>query len=532
MADENWKERVGININYSDNEDDKPVNGDSSHYSSGENGSLDQEDLSPQSEQFPLFHNSSSESSLDAILHKFDHYGTTPPRTRMARHSRDWKRREKEEVSAKESKLTKSFQSLRCVTRRRSKEETFLSNVPERSESDMEQLKFCSDSDKRVCKRWMKLLRGSERDYKLDVSRSEPIEHAEAPSGFRADSVPVPIGVQPALKVESSNRFLSLASTLVSCRELQNRSSCKQKNTRQELYNQLVPFFGLEKPSSDNHVVRRQPSHEEYLWQNEVKDLIWLELQAWHANRTPTEQDNYLCEARQGVESLLNEIMEYRFTYDKKCVHTVVGNDPVTETMHDMCLSMFCQCCIERQNEAIKEVEKLSSRLEQAEALYPSSKAFAHNYPLYLSEQFVARVKAMCLWLNITKQHRLKLLILGRLFTSRTPVSSNSWPSINVNDDADSGHGSGPSHHGSTQNVTDLDSPAAEDKSGKDRLSLISEKKQASVRFDCTPSTSPSDSANSNASSQDPDDASEVTDGSYSSALAVISQQILSLIHI
>lgn len=55
-----------------------------------------------------------------------------------------------------------------------------------------------------------------------------------------------------------------------------------------------------------------QLSREEHLWQNELKDLIWLELQAWHADRTPTEQDKYLCEAREGVQQLLLDIINYR----------------------------------------------------------------------------------------------------------------------------------------------------------------------------------------------------------------------------
>lgn len=79
------------------------------------------------------------------------------------------------------------------------------------------------------------------------------------------------------------------------------------------------------------------------------------------------------------------------------------------------CLSMYCQYCIQSQNEALREVEILLSRLEAAEALYSSSKSFASHFPLSKSEEFVGRVKAMCLWYNMTKHHRLKLLILGRL---------------------------------------------------------------------------------------------------------------------
>lgn len=79
------------------------------------------------------------------------------------------------------------------------------------------------------------------------------------------------------------------------------------------------------------------------------------------------------------------------------------------------CLSMYCRACARAQGEALQQVEALLSRLEAAEALYPSSQAFAAHYTSYKSPEFTNRVKAMCLWYNMTKHHRLKLQILGRL---------------------------------------------------------------------------------------------------------------------
>lgn len=79
------------------------------------------------------------------------------------------------------------------------------------------------------------------------------------------------------------------------------------------------------------------------------------------------------------------------------------------------CLSMYCRACARAQGEALQQVEGLLARLEAAEALYPSSQALAAHYPLYKSSEFTGRVKAMCLWYNMTKHHRLKLQILGRL---------------------------------------------------------------------------------------------------------------------
>ena len=54
-------------------------------------------------------------------------------------------------------------------------------------------------------------------------------------------------------------------------------------------------------------------SQEETRWQNELKDLIWLELQAYRADLSPVAMDEHLCKQREAVKSLLEEIMMYRF---------------------------------------------------------------------------------------------------------------------------------------------------------------------------------------------------------------------------
>lgn len=80
------------------------------------------------------------------------------------------------------------------------------------------------------------------------------------------------------------------------------------------------------------------------------------------------------------------------------------------------CYSMYCKDCQEQQTIALREVEELLTRLEAAEALYPSSQVLGTFHPEYKSSQFVGRVKAMCLWYNITRHQRLKMLIVGKIF--------------------------------------------------------------------------------------------------------------------
>ncbi|XP_011882090.1 PREDICTED: mitogen-activated protein kinase kinase kinase 4 isoform X2 [Vollenhovia emeryi] len=293
----------------------------------------------------------------------------------------------------------------------------------------------------RKCKRFLKLLRGNERDLKLDVEAAHSYAERFA-GGDTAVSTPNQI------KVETRNRFRCLRSKPVDVEEkkvepevsersvLINEESLRAQSPRtqslreREIFHDTFSF--LIKLGSTERNCRRQMSHEETRWQNELKDLIWLELQAHHADRSLMAQDEYLCRQREAVEGLLSEIMQYRYesTTDAQeggssCVSpgdvtsdrsTNSGLSPNVELgVCSGCLSMYCRACARAQGEALQQVEGLLARLETAEALYPSSHAFAVNYPLYKSPEFTDRVKAMCLWYNMTKHHRFKLQILGRL---------------------------------------------------------------------------------------------------------------------
>lgn len=127
------------------------------------------------------------------------------------------------------------------------------------------------------------------------------------------------------------------------------------------------------------------------------------------------------------------------------------------------CISMYCKDCLAAQNLALKQVESLLSRLEKAESLYQSTKAMGSHYPLYKSEAFVARVKAMCLWYNMTRHHRLKLLILGKLL-ARLQGKQHSWPITEANtdfwDDPESESTSSSSHE--IEKLSSGDNPSSE----------------------------------------------------------------------
>lgn len=408
MADDDWKKRIGIEINYNSSEEDDRLSDESST-----------SPLSPLSPLSPSGYNDSS-GGIDAILRDYEQLGRTPPRTRILRRNRDRSRKEKELQSTTKPRIVYSSRSSyeKNMYNRQADHQAF-----EEGDVQLDESRRTSYTNKRNMQR----LRGSERDLKLDLSDIHvgPTVNKDD----RAESLP-----QPAIKVETCNRFMSLTSKLVACKNVAfapkpqfcapTEECPKNRIEFYQMFSSLIKMGNAEK-QGDMSNCRRQLSREEHLWQNELKDLIWLELQAWHADRTPTEQDKYLCEAREGVGQLLLDIINYRFVKKADQLSTSSNDSGIqladTPVMCDdkaedpcNCATMFCPLCLEQQNTALHEVGSLLSRLEEAEALYPSSKAFYTQYPLYLSDQFMARVKAMCLWYNMTKHHRLKLIILGK----------------------------------------------------------------------------------------------------------------------
>ncbi|KAK7873883.1 hypothetical protein R5R35_005744 [Gryllus longicercus] len=507
MADSDWKKRVGIEINFSPESSDDERGSVKSECEA--DGSMDR--LSPRFldsaegslEGMPL----TEEDYLNLMT---DAYGTTPPRARIRRKER--RHREKEEQSGVK-KSPKVFYTMR-TRRRNTLDSIYLDGLMEKCEtnetSHYEEDQYLTESNKRT-KRSMKLLRESERDMKLEQvgvrhNSQAPTENEEEEE--KTESLPA-THPQHGIKVESCNRFMSLTSKPVECQKkiLQRKKLVAGQENRLELFNKIAHIIrtGAGEKQSDK-LPWRQLSQEEHLWQNELKDLIWLELQAWHADRTLTEQDEYLCKAREKVGTLLDDIMNYKFqSHTPLCPPqqlSAQSSDSGFEgheecMMGDVgeccpqtgCLSIYCHSCVENQMLALKDVEQLLSRLEKAESLYPSSKAFALHFPLYKSPNFIGRVKAMCLWYNMTKHHRLKLLILGKHFTFLHSKNYN-WPALGEED-------SGIATDTSAGDV----SPRLSRNDSMLKGKSYSKNRKRAVQFDTGSTTSsPSDSNNSNAS--------------------------------
>ncbi|CAH0558812.1 unnamed protein product [Brassicogethes aeneus] len=352
-----------------------------------------------------------------------DVYGKTPPRTKILRKNREKKQKEKGYIASPKIKSP--------ISRRNTASNIYDELLAKAENSDGEEVK-------RTNKRSLKLLRGSERDLKLDIVSAQAL--TSKVKGHEEPTTPI-----PSYQIEGCNRFLSLSCRTTKCQRSQSVKklpsspresrividSDEENQKRLEFYADFKALIKVGIADKIDRNSRRGFTREETLWQNELKDLIWLELQAFHADRSPIDQDTYLCWARESVACILSDIINYRFERNFRRLSTnTIDSGVGNEEYCNGCLSYYCLWCMEAQNHALKQVEALMKRLEEAEYLFPSNKAFAELFPLYQSPGFVGRVKAISLWYNMTKHQRLKLGILGKLLSSLENKRSI-WPLFN-----------------------------------------------------------------------------------------------------
>lgn len=189
------------------------------------------------------------------------------------------------------------------------------------------------DEKTRSDKRLIQQQREYERDQKnaMTVNINARAPHRASLNFDENNHEPIAIAAVTATEpkcIESSSRFMSVRSRPVGCRisapasAFMNLSFANKiptsadagPQTRRDFHE---TFSNLIKLGSNDKQERNAKSviisREEQIWQTEVKDMIWLELQANMADRTLEQQDKYLFTARQNVSELLREIMDYRF---------------------------------------------------------------------------------------------------------------------------------------------------------------------------------------------------------------------------
>ncbi|KAK7902164.1 hypothetical protein WMY93_018933 [Mugilogobius chulae] len=193
-------------------------------------------------------------------------------------------------------------------------------------------------------------------------------------------------------------------------------------------------------------------------------EVIWLELQAWHARRTTSDQDLFLFTARQAIPDIINEVLHFKVNYGS--LRMVQSSDfqssqeefqsgsdehelSVVEVNHiaadhwgfSTCPSMNaaeplgsgadCREHLQRQRLAFEQVKHVMELLESVEALYPSLQALQRDYEKYAARDFQGRVQALCLWLNITQDLNQKLRVMATLLGLHD-LSRIGWPVFDI----------------------------------------------------------------------------------------------------
>ncbi|XP_053945911.1 mitogen-activated protein kinase kinase kinase 4 isoform X2 [Anastrepha ludens] len=433
----------------------------------------------------------------DDLAARFEEYGTTPPRTRMKIKSRDWERKKAHAVASVGSSIDPMPSTPKKGMTRMAR-----SRVLRRNTMDCALLNemFVNEENKRTSKRAQDLLRDAERELKNSMIATTSASYHPRGLGIPENSNHLesmdkctPLNSDVCLRgsskvVESCNRYMC-----VSSRPIGYRASAPASAFVQQLRSERTPGLNIRKEFHETFAnliklgsVDRQDaklSHEEHTWQAELKDLIWLELQAWQADRTMEQQDKYLFTARQAVPELLSQIINYKFQPRYQRAMSEVSMDSGISTDSNAsspqpgrvctgCMSLYCKECMDQQEIAMKEVEELLTRLEAAEALYPSSQVMGAFHPIYKNENFVGRIKAMCLWYNITRQNHLKLCIFGKIL-ARLQSEKFSWPVQTSYAGTDSGTSSGVENDDSGVNSVESTKTSSSQATPQRKLSSI-----------------------------------------------------------
>ncbi|XP_077286327.1 mitogen-activated protein kinase kinase kinase 4 isoform X2 [Arctopsyche grandis] len=348
---------------------------------------------------------------LDNLHAEYDHLGTTPPRTRIRNKVKNIRNQVVDVLSPGSPRIK--------FTRRNTTD-----NVINKEATNE------NHENKKSKRRSLKTLRGHERDLKLDIDKC---------TNVRSDSIPC------SLQIETSNRFLSLCSQLVKreprktkeTQENDEKSTSESyiqnsRSTFHQTFSMLIRMRNTEKNW-------KRTVSMEHTWKNELKDLIWLEVSAKHAGRTPTQHDYYLLSKRETVPILLQQILDYKFeNNENKCSLSgiwttqvsvlssdsgIAGSvtpdicDTDTNQKHAQCLCVDCEACSKAVGKAMCEVKALMDALAEAESLYTSSKSMSTQHPMINSDKFINKVKAMCLWYNMVHHQRLKILIIKKILS-------------------------------------------------------------------------------------------------------------------
>lgn len=294
-------------------------------------------------------------------------------------------------------------------------------------------------------------LRSSERDNKKTFEGSFMLDPMSKSGPFGA------------LSMDPRKHYLSLSSKPVSMPHMPrthrqtSRTDCPAD--RLKFFETLRLLLKLTSISSKKKE-KEQRGLENMAFMGINNEVIWLELQAWHARRSTSDQDFFLFTARQAIPETINKVLLFKVNYDSLCVaqcsdfqssleDSQSGSEELTssaaEVNHSRADQWGFSACptvnaaeplgsgadykehLQRQRLALEQVKRVMELLESVEALYPSLQALQRDYEKYAARDFQGRVHSLCLWLNITQDLNHKLRSMAHLLGQHDP-SRIGWP--------------------------------------------------------------------------------------------------------
>ncbi|XP_029450009.1 mitogen-activated protein kinase kinase kinase 4 isoform X2 [Rhinatrema bivittatum] len=279
-------------------------------------------------------------------------------------------------------------------------------------------------------------LRSTERDHKKNVQCSFMLDSVSG--SLPKKSIPDVDLNKPYLSLGCSNAKLPVSVPMPIARTARQTSRTDCPADRLKFFETLRLLLKLTSVSKKKEREQRGQENTS-MWLNRSNELIWLELQAWHAGRTINDQDLYLYTARQAIPDIINEILTFKVNFGSlSCVKngaafsssSVEGQCQGTHSTDTVGHSSYHDH-LQRQRVSFEQVKRIMELLEYVEALYPSLQALQKDYEKYAAKDFQDRVQALCLWLNITKDLNHKLRIMGTVLGIKN-LSDIGWPVFEI----------------------------------------------------------------------------------------------------
>ncbi|XP_054361608.1 mitogen-activated protein kinase kinase kinase 4 isoform X4 [Mirounga angustirostris] len=280
-------------------------------------------------------------------------------------------------------------------------------------------------------------LRTTERDHKKNVQCSFMLDSVGG--SLPKKSIPDVDLNKPYLSLGCSNAKLPVSVPMPIARTARQTSRTDCPADRLKFFETLRLLLKLTSVSKKKDREQRGQENTSAFWLNRSNELIWLELQAWHAGRTINDQDLFLYTARQAIPDIINEILTFKVNYGSFAFvrngasfngTSVEGQCRAPHGTNMVGYSAYHEH-LQRQRVSFEQVKRIMELLEYIEALYPSLQALQKDYEKYAAKDFQDRVQALCLWLNITKDLNQKLRIMGTVLGIKN-LSDIGWPVFEI----------------------------------------------------------------------------------------------------